>query len=766
MEDRLYYVEGSDGNVLGPMSMIQILEGIAAEAIFESARICEVGHQEWIEISDVISTHGELGYGEVEEEEEGVPIETELVDSELSETQLHEIQQSVLQEMDRDGRGAGMPIDSTAYSEEPVIINPDAYFSPMSMPPAAEEEASPHETPSYTGKQYSEPHTYSESQLHSDPHAYSDSDPQAYSLDSKMEEEEVEVDWQATLKPLKSDIPPAPGRPSTVLSDRDFATSEELESMSMAVAESSPEAPKDEWLEDFRLEMQEAKSWDEPEPPMLAPPPKRLHWMVPVVTVFGVVAMLVVYFLMAKSKHDRAGQSVTMGGQPPASAEKRDEAKRLHDSARLRLDQNDHEGAIPLLTKAVDLDPRLREAHKDLAHALAATGREGPAIEEISKYLVEAPDDLRAQRERLDWMLKTGKQAEAGMIYGELANTRQDSGPLQTMAGLAKGTSEDAIVFLRRAVELDPADPEAWIALSSAYYSLEHFPEAVKSFESAFALRRPTEEQLLLYARAKKQSKPDDQEEPVAPARTADFANTITRIRKSLEQETYDDARREVAAAQKKYVKDAEATRNVKLWSGITEFEAGQFEKAIDVFETLDQNGSYEASGWGRGAAANWLARARLANGDLRGAVQAFDLVKDADPDETATALLWEGVALQKLGMGDVAKRTWQQIPQEVGRHVQGFGKGAVKTAQFLSGALTEKEYLSSVSAIAGFENDMHYFLGRSALERADSTGAAEHFRQAIESSQGKEFPYSLAKEESSGKSSAPSAAPKSSTSN
>ncbi|HET9887750.1 MAG TPA: hypothetical protein VFR10_09565, partial [bacterium] len=72
----------------------------------------------------------------------------------------------------------------------------------------------------------------------------------------------------------------------------------------------------------------------------------------------------------------------------------------------------------------------------------------------------------------------------------------------------------------------------------------------------------------------------------------------------------------------------------------------------------------------------------------------------------------------------------------------------------------------SSVSAISGFENDMHYFLGRSALERADSTSAAEHFRQAIASSEGKEFPYSLAKEEASGKSSAPSAAPKSSTSN
>jgi tetratricopeptide (TPR) repeat protein len=232
------------------------------------------------------------------------------------------------------------------------------------------------------------------------------------------------------------------------------------------------------------------------------------------------------------------------------------------------------------------------------------------------------------------------------------------------------------------------------------------------------------------------------------------------RVRKSLERENFDDARRDVATAQKKYVKDAEAMRNVKLWNGIIEFEQGEFEKAIDVFESLDQNASYEASGWGRGAAANWMARARLANGDLRGAVQAFDLVRDADPDEAATARLWEGVALQMLGMGDVAKRTWKEIPEEVGKHVQKEGKGAVKTAQFLTGALTEKEYSSSVSAIAGFENDMHFFLGRSALDRADSLAALEHFRQAIESSQGREFPYSLAKELTTAKSSTPGTKP------
>ena len=48
MNDKLYYVEGQDGRVLGPMTLAQALEGVAAQAIAETARVCEVGGQSWI----------------------------------------------------------------------------------------------------------------------------------------------------------------------------------------------------------------------------------------------------------------------------------------------------------------------------------------------------------------------------------------------------------------------------------------------------------------------------------------------------------------------------------------------------------------------------------------------------------------------------------------------------------------------------------------------------------------------------------------------
>ena len=64
MENKLYYVESPDGQVLGPMTMIHILEGIAAGVVFESARICEVGDDRWISISDVAHTREDEDEGE------------------------------------------------------------------------------------------------------------------------------------------------------------------------------------------------------------------------------------------------------------------------------------------------------------------------------------------------------------------------------------------------------------------------------------------------------------------------------------------------------------------------------------------------------------------------------------------------------------------------------------------------------------------------------------------------------------------------------
>ena len=78
-------------------------------------------------------------------------------------------------------------------------------------------------------------------------------------------------------------------------------------------------------------------------------------------------------------------------------------------------------------------------------------------------------------------------------------------------------------------------------------------------------------------------------------------------------------------------------------------------------------------------------------------------------------------------------------------------GKGAVRSAEFLAGAISAKDYRTAVGSIAGFENDMHFFLGLQARRADDTEVARAHFRKVIESSNGHEFPYDLAQAEVAG---------------
>ncbi len=769
MEDRIYYVEGPEGDILGPLTMIQILEGIAAEVILEDARLCEVGREEWLELSEVVATrngHGAsladtpavgedalFSMAEVEtpslDELSSPAIETALVDSDLDEVDLHEIQTAALHEMDLEEeiREEGLVIEPAAEIdlsgislndeegagvEEPVLITQDeeiSLFAPADL-------AEPEESGEPVEAVYREPAEAQPSLMPETSFAGLDLD--ATLLAPPGSEAEF---GEISLRATPPTVEPRPGSASGSL-DEDFAPPEAFD---------LGDRPSSEGSEDFRLDLAEESAVHGR---VARETGRRPSWLVPAILVAAVPVILGVYFLVsgrgpATEEARDAASSKPLVQAPPTSASDRERALAFLESGRAKISNQDAEGGVAAISKALELDPHLVEAHKDLALALAATGRKTPAIEAMSAYLNASPEDLEAQRARLDWMLATGEAAEAGIVYGSLASERPESAPLQWMAGVAKGESEEAIGFLRRAVDLDPKDAEAHAALAAVYAKLGKPVDAVVAFEKAFAIRPATKAEKKLFDRATEEAKSAklaEAKDPVAPVRSPEFAGVLKDVRKSLELENYDDAVKALDAAKKQFSKDAEAVRNLDFLRGIAEFEQGRYDQAIAKFESLNPNVSYEAAGAGRGALTNRIALARLAKGDYRGAVRDFDSADGAsDPNEYATAKLWEGVALQSLGMDDLAKRTWKQIPDEVGTRVQGEGRGAVKTAQYLTGVLSEKEYLQAVSPIADFTNDMHYFLGRAARERADTASAAEHFKRSLEASRGREFPYALA---------------------
>ncbi len=74
-----------------------------------------------------------------------------------------------------------------------------------------------------------------------------------------------------------------------------------------------------------------------------------------------------------------------------------------------------------------------------------------------------------------------------------------------------------------------------------------------------------------------------------------------------------------------------------------------------------------------------------------------------------------------------------------------------MQTAQFLTGAISEKDYRGAVSPVATYQNDMHWFLAWAARKSDDPELARTHWQKAMEESQGREFPFHLAQSEVAG---------------
>jgi tetratricopeptide (TPR) repeat protein len=340
-------------------------------------------------------------------------------------------------------------------------------------------------------------------------------------------------------------------------------------------------------------------------------------------------------------------------------------------------------------------------------------------------YLAGHAEDFEAQRERLDWMLQLGQQGEAAKLYATYAADRPESAPAQLLAGIAHGKTEEGAAHLQRALELDPSMTEARRLLDGTLAALHPKTPAPAP--------RPT------------------RPAPTPPADNGALAARIESIRGALQRESFSTARSAIESARKELAGDATARRNLDLWEAICTFQEGDLSAALRRFEALNTSASYAASGFGKGTVENWIANVHVSRGNARAAVTVLDAVGPDSPDEYAKARVWEGVALASLGMDDLALRTWTRVSTDVGRRVSPEGRAAVKTAEFLTGAISEKDYRVAVSTTGDWANDMYYFLGFSARRAHDAEGARDNFQRSLDQSRGKEFPYYLSRAEMDG---------------
>ena len=135
--------------------------------------------------------------------------------------------------------------------------------------------------------------------------------------------------------------------------------------------------------------------------------------------------------------------------------------------AQLRLQQGKYAEAVSAAQMAVNLDPSHAAARYSLGASLLRLGRKAEGQREIEVF--EKMQTEKRLREDRDWELRLIRQA---------ASTSLD-----------KGDIEDVAVQLRKALELAPDDPQAYISLGVVVKKLGRHAEAVELFQKAVALK-------------------------------------------------------------------------------------------------------------------------------------------------------------------------------------------------------------------------------------------------------------------------------------
>lgn len=113
--------------------------------------------------------------------------------------------------------------------------------------------------------------------------------------------------------------------------------------------------------------------------------------------------------------------------------------------------QGDLEGAVPLLRRAVELNPTLVDGHFNLAVALARLGRTDAAITAMREVIRLQPKDAEAHTRIATWLSVQGRHGEA-------------------------------VVHLERAAALDVDSQDAWLKLARGYEAADRPRAAVGAY--------------------------------------------------------------------------------------------------------------------------------------------------------------------------------------------------------------------------------------------------------------------------------------------
>ena len=148
--------------------------------------------------------------------------------------------------------------------------------------------------------------------------------------------------------------------------------------------------------------------------------------------------------------------------------------------------------SIPVLLKAVAVDPSYAAPHFNLGLAYRDTGQPQAALAELETAVRLRPDDAPAQSTLGVMLQAAGRSAEAIEHLRESARLAPSSVEAHTNLGLAlmeAGQPNEAVAEHQRAVALAPNDPKPHNNLAGALQQAGDVQQAIVEYQKALSLR-------------------------------------------------------------------------------------------------------------------------------------------------------------------------------------------------------------------------------------------------------------------------------------
>lgn len=156
------------------------------------------------------------------------------------------------------------------------------------------------------------------------------------------------------------------------------------------------------------------------------------------------------------------------------------------------LRSNDLNGAATKFEAATQADANLAPAYGALAEIYVELGKNAEALAAADRYLELEPGNLRGLKVRFDANKALGDKAKTDQALEALIaadRSRETAVRIYNLGAESSraGNRDDAVAYLKRAIEVDPTLDQAYTALGQVYMVKKSYKDAVAALEPLLA---------------------------------------------------------------------------------------------------------------------------------------------------------------------------------------------------------------------------------------------------------------------------------------